>query len=600
MTQQKETPAALAGATGVNEKESVQVENIPETASDDKAIISWPSSFTLKEDGVYKVKMQDDKPVEAWVFSPLTIEARTCDANGQNWGLLLAVQSPDKRWHRWAMPMQLAGNNGSAYREMLLNLGLRMAPGAQNHLHTYLMTAQPKKMLRYVTTIGWHGKTYVLPNDSYGEKAGEIILQTAIADSPFRVRGTLAEWQEQIGKYCPGNPRLAFAVCAAFAAPLLHVCGLESGGVHFMGNSSIGKSLLLLVAGSVAGGGGSNGFLRRWRATDNAIESIALAHNDALLCLDEIGQLAPHVAAATSYMLANGQAKARATKDGLIRPTPEWRLLFLSNGELSLEQKIQEDKGRIMAGQAVRVLDIPADAGAGYGIFEHLHGFTDSKALWEHLHHASIRTYGSPLRVFLSRFTANIAENHREAVRLLGDFEQHLYTDKKDGQVNRAAKRFALFAAAGELAISFGVLPWETGTALNAAKTCFRDWVAFRGGVGAHEAREAVRRIRAFISANRTSRFEEWERDKGPEVIHNSAGFRREKDGVLEFMVTRDAFRNELCLGGNHKTIAAVLAQAEYLETDSQGNFMKTHNPPRLGKPTRFYTINGNILDADD
>ena len=151
--------------------------------------------------------------------------------------------------------MQLAGNNGSAYREMLLNLGLRMAPGAQNHLHTYLMTGQPGKTLRCVTTIGWHGKTYVLPNDSYGEKAGEIILQAAVADSPFRVRGSLGEWQEQIGKYCPGNSRLAFAVCAAFAAPLLHVCGLESGGVHFMGNSSIGKSLLLLVAGSVAGGG---------------------------------------------------------------------------------------------------------------------------------------------------------------------------------------------------------------------------------------------------------------------------------------------------------------------------------------------------------
>lgn len=175
-----------------------------------------------------------------------------------------------------------------------------------------------------------------------------------------------------------------------------------------------------------------------------------------------------------------------------------------------------------------------------------------------------------------------------------------LCSDKNDGQINRAAKRFALFAAAGELAISFGVFPWETGTAVQSAKTCFHDWLAFRGGVGALEAREAIRRIRAFISANRTSRFEEWERDKGPEVVHNSVGFRRDKDGVLEFMVTRDAFRNELCLGGNPKTVAAVLAQAGYLEADSQGNFMKTHNPPRLGKATRFYTINGNILDADE
>ena len=201
MTQQKESPAALAGAAGGDEKETVQSENISETSQNDKGSISWPSSFILKEDGVYKVKMQDDKPVEAWAFSPLTIDARTCDANGQNWGLLLAIQSPDKRWHKWAMPMQLAGGNGSAYREMLLNLGLRIAPGAQNHLHTYLMTAQPGKTLRCVTTIGWHGKTYVLPNESYGKMARDIILQAVVTDSPFRVRGSLGEWQEQIGKY---------------------------------------------------------------------------------------------------------------------------------------------------------------------------------------------------------------------------------------------------------------------------------------------------------------------------------------------------------------------------------------------------------------
>lgn len=280
--------------------------------------------------------------MESWAFSPLIVKARTCDADGQNWGLLLSIQAPDFRWHDWAMPMQLASGNGSAYREVLLNLGLRIAPEAQNHLHTYLMTAQPKDMLRCVFSIGWHGQTYVLPDDSIGENAGNVILQSLASESLFRTRGTLTEWQEQIGKYCPGNSRLAFAVCAAVAAPLLRVCGMEGGGVHFLGSSSIGKSILLLVAGSVAGGGGNNGFLRRWRATDNALESIALAHDDALLCLNEIGQIPPNVAASVSYMLANGQGKARASKDGLMRPMPEWLLIFLSNGELSLEQKIQE------------------------------------------------------------------------------------------------------------------------------------------------------------------------------------------------------------------------------------------------------------------
>ena len=46
------------------------------------------------------------------------------------------------------------------------------------------------------------------------------------------------------------------------------------------------------------------------------------------------------------------------------------RLSFMSTGELTLADKIAEDgRGQAMAGQAVRVLDIPADGGTGQGIF---------------------------------------------------------------------------------------------------------------------------------------------------------------------------------------------------------------------------------------
>ena len=46
------------------------------------------------------------------------------------------------------------------------------------------------------------------------------------------------------------------------------------------------------------------------------------------------------------------------------------RLSFMSTGELTLADKIAEDgRGQVMAGQAVRVLDIPADGGTEQGIF---------------------------------------------------------------------------------------------------------------------------------------------------------------------------------------------------------------------------------------
>ena len=188
----------------------------------------------------------------------------------------------------------------------------------------------------------------------------------------------------------------------------------------------------------------------------------------------------------------------------------------------------------------------------------------------------------------------------KQALDTLRDCERELYQRGNDGQVNRAAKRFALFAAAGEIAVSFGVFPWEAGTAVCAAKRCFQDWVAFRGGLGAAETREAIRRVRSFITTNRTSRFEPWERDSGPEVIHNSAGFRRESTGAVEFMIYRDSFHKEICLGGDPKAIARYLADAGYLETDGSGNLTKPHTPPRLGKTARFYTIKGEIFDSED
>ena len=69
-----------------------------------------------------------------------------------------------------------------------------------------------------------------------------------------------------------GIQGLSSPLCAAFAAPLLHHTRSESGGYHFVGPSSTGKSTALIVAGSVWGGGGTGGYVRSWRTTANGLE----------------------------------------------------------------------------------------------------------------------------------------------------------------------------------------------------------------------------------------------------------------------------------------------------------------------------------------
>ena len=80
-------------------------------------------------------------------------------------------------------------------------------------------------------------------------------------------------------------------------------------------------------------------------------------------------------------MLANGSGKARASKNGAARSRHEWRLLFLSAGEVGLAQHIREAGKKAKAGQTVRLVDIPADAGQGYGLFDTLHGCASGAAL---------------------------------------------------------------------------------------------------------------------------------------------------------------------------------------------------------------------------
>ncbi|MBF0427212.1 MAG: DUF927 domain-containing protein, partial [Magnetococcales bacterium] len=181
---------------------------------------------------------------------------------------------------------------------------------ARDLLVEYLQRSRPGAVARCVDRTGWHYSVFVFPDATLGESEERVLLQT-VAEDPysFEVAGTLADWQREVAAQCAGNSRLVFAVSAAFAASLLYLAGDESGGFNFIGNSSLGKTVALRVAASVWGGPER---LQRWRATSNGLEAVALAHNDSLLCLDELGQVDPREAGEIAYMLANGSGKARS------------------------------------------------------------------------------------------------------------------------------------------------------------------------------------------------------------------------------------------------------------------------------------------------
>ncbi len=572
--------------------------------------------FRLKEDGVYRRTDSNKGEVSwDWLCSRLEVVAETRDADGHNWGRLLRVTDRDGRSKEWAMPMSLLAGDGTAMRERLLSMGLDLAHGntAKEALSRFISTARPTEKARCVSRIGWHGSRFVLPDLTIGDTTGErVLLQgTGSSDHAFRQSGTLESWQREVARYAVGNSRLTLSVSAAFAPMLLYLLDAESGGLHLRGPSSIGKSTSLVVAGSVWGGGGVKGYTKQWRATDNGLEALAVNHSDALLCLDELSQIDAKSAAAAAYMLANGAGKARAGRSGEGRAAAEWRTFFLSNGEIGIADKLAEDgRGRrAAAGQQVRVVDISADAGAGLGLFESLHGFDTADSFAKHIKAAAAQHYGTAAPAFIAKLIANkdeVMPTLREAIkRFVGEY----CPPGADGQVSRVAARFGMVAAAGELAAAWGILPWSGGEAAAGVARCFDAWLRGRGGIGAAEAREVTARVRHFLELHGSARFELMGRDTlgmAGEVqdirIANRAGFRRmETSGNKrwEYLILPAVFWADVCTGIDKKLAIKVLIEQGFLIPDKDGKPQSRHNLPGLGT-TRVYRISGRILEGED
>jgi putative DNA primase/helicase len=348
-----------------------------------------------------------------------------------------------------------------------------------------------------------------------------------------------------------------------------------------------------LSAGSAWGGGGIRGYIRQWRATDNGLEGIAALHNDAFLPLDELSQIDAKSAANVAYMLANGSGKGRAGRGGEARRAQSWRVLFLSTGEIGLADKIAEDHGRrTTAGQQVRVLDVPADAGAGMGIFEDLHGFATAQALVNHLRRAAGSYYGVAIRPYL-KIVAKTAETVVDDARLsIKEFADQVCDNESSGQVRRAAERFGLIAFAGELAVRTGILPWPEGEATDAAQVSFKAWIRDRGGDGPAEVNAAIQQIRFFIERFGSARFEPTVQTEHDRIIPDRAGYRRD-DGWL---VLPEVWKRDLLAGFSVGSINRALIERKLLIPGSDGRAAALIKIRGVG--LRLYHLNAAILDG--
>ena len=379
-----------------------------------------------------------------------------------------------------------------------------------------------------ILRTGWHEvggqSVFVLPDATIGPRGSETVILDGAAHGPYEARGSLKDWQAGVGTLASGHVLPVLAISAALAGPLLHLAGQEGGGLHFHGQSSRGKTTLLQAAASVWGRGGSPGYVRAWRATANGLEGAAASATDTVLILDEFGQVDGREAGAVLYSLSNGGGKVRAARDGAMREPKSWRVMVLSTGEITVDSKLAEDRARKpRAGQLVRMLDIPADR--GFGVFDHAGPDDDAGKLAKAFKQAAISAYGVAGPEFVRRLIDEQVTG--DDVRgLVGEFVSAHVPAGADGQVDRAAQRLGLIAAAGELATLLGVTPWREGEAAAAAAWALEQWISQRGGTEPAEARQAVEQVRRFIEAHGDYRFEPLDNGDA-RAVPNRAGWRK-------------------------------------------------------------------------
>jgi putative DNA primase/helicase len=550
----------------------------PSTVQKEEGGIAF-GDFFANQDGVFYKDVRNDVEQQIPICSPLLVRAITRNKDGNDWGKLLVFTDPEgqeKRYHMASSKNQNVVTSELVHRGLVLSSHCR----ARGLLAQYLRSVPSQSMMLSSSVPGWVKNNFVLPSGSFGPD--EVVF----SGDPNTGFGCQGNWKTNVGRLCSGNSRLVFAASVAFAAPLMRVMGIEGGGFHFRGLSSKGKTTALQVAASVCGkvatSPGEDSYLLNWKSTANSFEEVAQSHNDCVMVIDELGQADAKTVGDICYMLANGQGKSR-----MGHAKRSWRVMFITSGEVSLAEHMAKAGVETMIGQEVRLLEIATDC-TDAGLFENIHSSKSPAEFSNRMKAATANHFGVPFQKLLNHLTSDTDAVESACRAYMDSFVKAVMPKNPTGVVPRAALRFALVAAAGEIATDLDLTGWKKGEAFNAAKKCFASWMEHRKTFDPIAI--AVDQVQGFISEHR-SRFEH----VGGKVRLNGSKVGYQKKG--NFLILPDVFRDFVCAGKSAESIADALERAGYLNTSGPNRKKKQERID--GQLAYFYSVPDSIMRAE-
>ena len=286
----------------------------------------------------------------------------------------------------------------------------------------------------------------------------------------IRTGGSYDEWlklAKTVRESGPVSTRIALA--ASFASVLVKPFGALPFIVHLWGSvSGIGKSVALILAGSVWAYPEIGYYIKTTKATDVALEQLAFFAGNMPLCLDELQLIqSKKNFDETVYALCEGIGKSRGAKAGGLQTVRRWCNAIITTGEMPITAANSK------AGAVNRVLEVECNETT----------FDNPREAYQTLVH----NYGWAGRQFVEKLQeGEVMDEAREAQKHYYELLNGKATDKQVlmGSIILAADYIAgklIFRDGGSLTIDEvqkHLVSRESADTNRRAYECLCDWVA--------------------------------------------------------------------------------------------------------------------------
>jgi hypothetical protein len=304
--------------------------------------------------------------------------------------------------------------------------------------------------------------------------------------------GTWTAWRDSVGKLAKFSSTMMFAICVAFAAPLLAFAKWPSFAICLFARTRAGKSITTLMAASVPGIGRIDDLVT-WNIKDARVEQRLAEYNDTIFPIDDLMGMTGKERDKylrirdLAYKVAQGWATGR--HDSFTKAhggvQEHWRTIVLTSYETSIRDLARAVKLERQHGEALRLIDVPAILDGLDHIFDRLPpnleagSFQDwKKDTFKKIADACNQNHGTAFEVYIEGLIARSSSMEKYVQTRISRFVKK-NCDELDGDVARdVAEKLGLVYAGGRFAIRCGLLPWDKDELLDAISKCYRGAVA--------------------------------------------------------------------------------------------------------------------------